>query len=223
MNSRLEILAKRVEAAIYHHHCLLIALEYQKTSSDGTGSGKNETKSHQRQLSSIRDRKKETPAMAYIKKGGEAFGGFPVKALDPTIPVAKRIAKLDEFVQLRAAKADETSEMIQQLYESTVKAELSDNAWASMQVLDVLLADGMEQFGQPGSILRDAQTEESLEALQQESTDVGRAMAKINLPGTEETAGNSGLPFERYLRYIEIFRAGTQADPKSVEIMQQWK
>lgn len=224
MNDRLEVLATRVEAAIYHHHCLLIALEYQTPSTSGATPGKSKAlEMHRRQLSGVRDLKKDTPALASIRKSSEAFGGFPAKALDPEVPAAERIARLDAFVQSRVAKVDETSEMIQQLYESTVRAELNDNGKANMQALDALLADSLEQFGEPGSILRDAQTEESLEALQQESAEVGKVMAKMSLPGTDELGGSPGLPFERYLRYTELLRTGTQADPKSVEVIQQWK
>lgn len=185
MNERLELLATRVGTAVYHHLALSIAYEYRRSlhAKEKADLRYLATKGHIADSANAwKDPKEATALLSYIRQGMEAYGGFPSKAFDPATTPTKNATIISEFVAKRANKDKERFKSLHGLFESAVKDNLREGSDINTDVLECLLADSLNGSGLEGAALRDGQTEESLEALENENNEIKVLLQMLQLP-----------------------------------------
>ncbi|KAI1864511.1 uncharacterized protein JN550_008798 [Neoarthrinium moseri] len=215
MNERLQALANRVGVAVYHHNALLTAFEHylalpQDRPAEVVTRGHSQAH-HLQPIGGSRGQAEATTALKYIQKGVDTFGGFPFKAIDPLTPASQKITKLTEFVQQRAAKGSDSEQVLHRLYESAVKVGLATASESNLLILDHLLADSLAGQGRAGSVLEDAQAEESLSALRNESQEINSLFQKLNLTGAEAITDDMRPLFRGHMKSFEDHRQGQTA------------
>ncbi|KAH8673412.1 hypothetical protein BX600DRAFT_204882 [Xylariales sp. PMI_506] len=236
LNERLTILANRISTAVYHHQSLLIAWEHSKMSQEKPKPGAPPKVVVQEPKATAKAEGQGQTALDLIKRHMQA-SGLSAKVFDPLAPPSKSITKLNEFVQKRAEKGDETFQTVHQLYEAAAKSGIGENELGTRMVLDCITADSLVSYGRRGAVLQDAQTEESIVALQKESEEVDALLAKLQLPGTGQMAKVLRPMFKKALKFLDnengagCYHTGAtaivscrrcQEALKQIEITQRW-
>lgn len=193
LNERLTILATRLATAIYHHESLVAAWQYGFTTPQFGASIKDMTKtgkrSHTFALSLIKD---------HIK-----HHALPFDLMDPLSPAYKKATKLNEFVQQRAAQGDNTFQNVHKLFESAIKAGIDDIELGMRLVLNCVTADSQIDYGRGADVLHDANTEESIALLRQETQEIDALLAKLKLPGTGQIAHALQPSLKHALQFLD--------------------
>lgn len=143
--------------------------------------------------------KHATTLLHYIQQGMKSYGGFPTKALDPLTPAEKKVTMLNEFVALRAGKDKERLKNLHALFESAVNDDLHKGYSVNVDVLTCILADSLKGYDYCGAALRDAQTEESLQALEEEV---------MSIQQLQKALGIAEVPVTKILRPLYQHLAG---------------
>ncbi|KAK8110851.1 uncharacterized protein PG998_007308 [Apiospora kogelbergensis] len=204
MNERLQILARRLGVAVYHHQSLVMTYNYaRKFVLKSPSSQKTAEVNTSKALRSDGAEPKSTPLEALTRKL-QSLGLPRIPLNNPIKAPATQVTKLNEFVNQRAAKGDETLLRVHKMYEDTVRRTLDDVSLASRMAQDAVVAESLIDWRSRGAALQDAQTEESIAALQKESEEIESLLAKLKLPGTGNIAKMLRPALLRALRHLEI-------------------
>jgi hypothetical protein len=123
------------------------------------------------------------------------------------------------------------------LFESAVKGSLNEGANVNTDVLDCLLADSLKGSGREGAVLYDGQTEESLEALEEENKEIRVLQQILRLPRFQvnevlrpavrrslaaHTGHDAGQGQHGHAAADLEASAGLQTSLKGAEIIKRW-
>lgn len=200
MNERLVTLSSRISTALHHHYALLNTFECHQALRVTKPTDASQTQITN-QASSLRQSNEAQAAAAQVCRGLEVCGGIPARSFDFTVPTLDRIALLNEFMAKRLIKDDDRLQALGHSFEAIVKGSLREGSSINTEILERLTADSLKGSGKQGAILRDAQTEESLEALEAEIKQLGSLIGQV--PSRQE---------------LQEYRKDFKGD----EIMQRW-
>ncbi|ORY68481.1 uncharacterized protein BCR38DRAFT_423402 [Pseudomassariella vexata] len=192
MNARLEMLVKRLETAVYHHHSLLIAFQHAKNATQGKSTnGGKVAKTHEAQ-DAMTSGSRQPSALAMVEKSLKTFGNVPVDVsfFNPHTTPEKQTTKLNEFVQQRSEKGDDAFLKIHQLFESAIKAKLHESELGRQMLVDCIVADSLIDYEARSGAMRDGIAEESINALRSHGDEIGQLLGKLKLPFSIDIHGS---------------------------------
>jgi hypothetical protein len=198
LNERLSILADRLATAIYHHESLQVAFEYENTSCPHGVLITEMPKTQARTQESTEYLNVQALIKEHIKQYAIAFD-----LMDPLSPPHKKITKLNEFVQQRAAHGDDTFQNVHKLFESAIKAGIDDNELGTRMILNCVTADSQIDYSCGCDALHDTNTEESIALLRQESQEIDTLLGKLKLPGTGQIARALRPALKHALQFLD--------------------
>ncbi|KAK8065581.1 hypothetical protein PG997_012328 [Apiospora hydei] len=203
MNERLQILARRLGVAVYHHQSLVMTYNYARKFVLKNSVAQRSTEANSsKPLRSDGAESKSSPLEVLTRKL-QSLGLPRIPLNNPIKAPAAQVTKLNEFVNQRAAKGDETLLRVHKMYEETVRRTLDDVSLASRMAQDAIVAESLIDWRTRGAALQDAQTEESIAALQKESEEIESLLAKLELPGTGNIAKMLRPALLRALKHLE--------------------
>ncbi|KAH6654160.1 hypothetical protein BKA67DRAFT_658479 [Truncatella angustata] len=214
INERLELLTKRIEIAVFHHLALFITHEHNRAFRyiKEANIEHMHTLSHRHMQNDDEPGPEiQTTTLMHNRKALDIFGGFPSKVFDPLTTTEEKVTILNEFIAERAVKENSRLKNLHSLYESSMKAGLHEGASVNTRVLQCIVADSLKGIGRRGAALNDGQTEESLEALQEENRKIRDVQRSLPLP--EVIMNKALLPAWRiHLEAIDLHDAGVLND-----------
>ncbi|KAK8031780.1 hypothetical protein PG990_001514 [Apiospora arundinis] len=202
MNERLQILARRLGVAVYHHQSLVMTYNYARKFVLKDSVSQKAPEANTKILRSEGTEPKSTPLETLTKKL-QSLGLPRIPLNNPIKAPATQVTKLNEFVNQRAAKGDETLLRVHKMYEDTVRRTLDDVSLASRMAQDAIVAESLIDWRTRGAALQDAQTEESIAALQKETEEIESLLAKLEIPGTGNIAKMLRPALLRALKHLD--------------------
>lgn len=186
MNERLRVLASRLAVAVYHHQSMFTAFQNAKLATAPNTDKEARITETTLRVAEMSEKQREASPLALIEKSIKQFGSFKFpNDPSPGRPM-KQATMLNEFVQKRSEAGNETYANVHRLYEAAVKAGLNDKELSCRMLLDCITSDSLIGAGERGSALRDAQTEESIKALQAEREMITNLIDNLNICGTRK-------------------------------------
>ncbi|KAF7522995.1 hypothetical protein G7054_g11938 [Neopestalotiopsis clavispora] len=185
MNDRLEALSKRLSAAIHHHHALLNTFECHQALHSPKTSEPSKRPESTLTNDQARPSNESLVALKQVSRGLELNGGIPARSFDFAHPATKRAALLNDIMAQRLMKDDDRLRVLEHNFETIIKGSLREGSSINIEVLERLSAESLKGSGEQGAILRDAQTEESLEALEIENKQLNSLLEF--LPNRQDT------------------------------------
>ncbi|KAK7935217.1 hypothetical protein PG985_000712 [Apiospora marii] len=202
MNERLQILAQRLGVAVYHHQSLVMTYNYARKFVLKNSVTQRTEANTSKTLRSDGPEPKSTPLETLTRKL-QSLGLPRIPLSNPIKTPAAQVTKLNEFVNQRAAKGDQTLLRVHKMYEDTVRHTLDDVSLATRMAQDAIVAESLIDWRTRGAALQDAQTEESIAALQKESEEIESLLTKLELPGSGNIAKMLRPALLRALKHLE--------------------
>ncbi|KAK7953407.1 hypothetical protein PG996_014299 [Apiospora saccharicola] len=202
MNERLQILAQRLGVAVYHHQSLVMTYNYARKFVLKNSVAQRTEANTSKTLRSDGTEPKSTPLETLTRKL-QSLGLPRIPLSNPIKAPATQVTKLNEFVNQRAAKGDETLLRVHKMYEDTVRRTLDDVSLATRMAQDAIVAESLIDWRTRGTALQDAQTEESIAALQKESEEIESLLTRLELPGSGNIAKMLRPALLRALKHLE--------------------
>lgn len=202
MNERLQILAQRLGVAVYHHQSLVMTYNYAMKFVLKNSVAQRTEANTSKTLRSDGNEPKSTPLETLTRKL-QSLGLPRIPLSNPIKAPATQVTKLNEFVNQRAAKGDQTLLRVHKIYEDTVRRTLDDVSLATRMAQDAIVAESLIDWRTRGAALQDAQTEESIAALQKESDEIESLLAKLELPGSGNIAKMLRPALLRALKHLD--------------------
>ncbi|KAI4596723.1 hypothetical protein KJ359_005065 [Pestalotiopsis sp. 9143b] len=178
MNERLVTLSSRISTALHHHYALLNTFDCHQALRVTKPTDASHTQITN-PAGSLRQSKEAQAAVAQVCRGLEVCGGIPARSFDFTVPTLDRVAMLNELMAKRLIKDDDRLKALGYSFEAMVKGSLKEGSSINTEILERLTADSLKGSGKQGAILRDAQTEESLEALEAENRRLNSLIGQV--------------------------------------------
>jgi hypothetical protein len=190
----------------------------------------------------LRKLKEAADVLSELQHGLEVYGGISSEALEPLAPATMKAAALSDLLAKRVAKDNDRLKNLQNSYESAVKESIKNGANMDTDVLERLVDDSLGGSGEQGAVLRDAQIEDSLEALANENKLLKALLKTLPLPQfpadktlsaearrelvslTMDRAGIAilGCPKPSLIADENEERTKYQISPKGAEIVGRW-
>ncbi|ETS85633.1 hypothetical protein PFICI_03658 [Pestalotiopsis fici W106-1] len=169
MNDRLEALSDRIGTAIHHHYALLNTFECHQALRNPHIPKSLQGAESTQTTNPVRPSKGSQMAFKQVCRGLEVHGDIPARSFDFALSTMKRTTLLNDIMAQRLMKDDDRLRVLEHNFENVIKASLREGPNINLEILGRLAAESLKGTGDQGAILRDAQTEESLEALEVEN------------------------------------------------------